>query len=119
MSLEKGYLGEEIAAEFLTGKGYKILERNWRSGHKEIDIIAKQADILVFVEVKSRKDSFYGEPWLAVGKKKEQKVVSAATDYLHQVSYDGEIRFDVVSILQPGHRSQRITHFEDAFFPGL
>ena len=61
-----GKLGEELAVNYLTGKGYEILERNWRNIHKEIDIIAKDGKFLVIVEVKTRKSDEYGAPDLAV-----------------------------------------------------
>ena len=61
-----GIKGEEIAADYLRLKGYTILDTNWRSGHKEIDIIARFKDTIIFVEVKSRANDFYGKPQDAV-----------------------------------------------------
>ena len=61
-----GKMGEDLAVQYLTDKGYEILERNWRNKHKEIDIIAKDGETLVIVEVKTRQSDDHGEPDLAV-----------------------------------------------------
>lgn len=111
-----GKLGEEIAVNYLTAKGYRILERNWRSGHKEIDIIAMDGDTLVVVEVKTRKSNFFGDPDLAVGADKQRLLVWAADAYVRYRDLDVEVRFDVVSIVITDN-DQRIEHIEDAFYP--
>ena len=113
---ELGKLGEDIAINYLTDKGYKILERNWRSGHKEIDIIALIDETLVIVEVKTRKSDDYGEPDIAVGRDKQRMLIYAADAYVRYRNLDVEVRFDVVSIVITDH-GQRIEHIEDAFYP--
>ena len=115
---ELGKLGEELAVEYLIKKGYQILERNWRSGHKEIDIIAQIDDILVIVEVKTRKSDEYGEPDIAVGKDKQQKLIWAADAYVRKNQLDVDVRFDIVSIVFTDEEPV-IEYIEDAFYPSL
>lgn len=96
---EKGRAGEKIASDFLKGKGYQILEINWRFNHKEIDIIAKDEKEIVFVEVKSRKDESFGLPEEAVTSAKEQHLIEAAEVYLERNEIDLEVRFDVITLI--------------------
>ena len=114
--LDFGKQGEEIAVKYLTDKGYEILERNWRNRHKEIDIIAKDGDELVIVEVKCRKSSNYGDPDLAVNKQKQRLLVAAANAYIFRNKLDVDTRFDIVSIVFDDGKPQ-IEHIEDAFLP--
>ena len=111
---ELGKIGEELAAEYLLGKGYRILERNWRSGHKEIDIIALDGDTLVAVEVKTRKSNDFGEPDIAVGADKQRMLVWAADAYVRYRQLDVDVRFDIVSIVFTD-TDRKIEHIEDAF----
>ena len=111
-----GKLGEELAVNYLTGKGYEILERNWRNRHKEIDIIAKDGNELVIVEVKARQSDEYGEPDIAVTKKKQRMLIDAANAYILARGLDVETRFDIVSIVFKGGEPV-IEHIEDAFLP--
>jgi putative endonuclease len=94
-----GKEGEDRAAKFLAGRGYKILERNYRTPSGEIDLIALHQGEVVFVEVKTRTSDAYGAPELAVNPKKQQRMIKAALGYikckkLHQMP----CRFDVVAI---------------------
>ncbi len=110
-----GQLGEEIAEKFLVDQHYKILERNWRWGHAEVDLIALHQDILVFIEVKCRANRQFGFPEQAVGRKKEALLYEAAVEYMYRHNYEQEIRFDIIAItLEP---VLNIEHFKDAFFP--
>ena len=111
---ELGKIGEDLAAEYLINQGYQILERNWRSGHKEIDIIALKDDILAVVEVKTRTSEDYGDPDLAVGTMKEQMLVWAADSYVRYKNLDVDVRFDIISVIL-NEREQRLEHIEDAF----
>lgn len=110
--------GEQLAADFLEEKGYEIIERNYRYGHGEIDIIAldPKDNFTVFVEVKTRQNLYFGEPEYAITKKKQQQVKKVAELYL----YDKEIeqidcRFDVVAILLEDEDKPVINHYENAF----
>ena len=111
-----GKLGEEIATNYLIGKGYEILERNWRNIHKEIDIIAKDGMELVIVEVKTRQSDDYGDPNMAVTKKKQRMLIAAANAYIFKNKLDLDTRFDIISILIKDG-APVIEHIEDAFLP--
>ncbi|MBW2036887.1 MAG: YraN family protein [Deltaproteobacteria bacterium] len=94
-----GVSGESFAVEVLEKNGYQILEQNYRTSLGEIDIIAREGDVLVFVEVKSRRTGQFGSPKLAVTAKKQRKISMVALEYLKQTRQNGEkARFDVVSI---------------------
>lgn len=117
--LETGQKGEDIAVRFLKNKGWEILEVNWRYSRAEVDIIAKDLDILVFVEVKTRTDDYFGKPDAFVTPKKEKLLADAASVYMEKIGHEWEIRFDVISILIKGEKDYEIRHFKDAFFPGI
>ncbi len=92
---------EQRAAEYLTVQGYQILERNFRCRQGEIDLIAREKEWLVFVEVKYRKTARLGEPLEAVDRRKQQRIYGAAEYYLHCFYYGRDVRcrFDVVAVL--------------------
>lgn len=92
---------EELAAEYLTAKGLCIIEKNYRSRHGEIDLIARDGDYLVFAEVKYRRDDKMGDPAEAVGYYKQARIRETARYYLHRNRYgdDTPCRFDIVAIL--------------------
>ena len=113
---ELGKLGEDLAVQYLTDKGYEILERNWHNIHKEIDIIAKDGDDLVIVEVKARQTDEYGEPDIAVTKRKQRMLIAAANAYITRKGLDVETRFDIISIIYRDGNPV-IEHIEDAFLP--
>ena len=115
---ELGKLGEDLAANYLIDKGYQILERNWRSGHKEIDIIALIDETLAIVEVKTRKTDDYGEPDIAVGAYKQRMLIWAADAYVRYKNLNVDVRFDIISIVFTDEEPQ-IEHIEDAFYPSL
>ena len=113
-----GIQGEEIASGYLAGKGYKIVERNWRFGKDEIDIIAENEQFLVIVEVKTRSTNYYGNPEEAVWDQKQRSLIRAANEYVIQKEIDKEVRFDIFSIVIESNK-QTIRHIEDAFYPTL
>lgn len=113
---EIGSKGENLATDFLISKGYTILERNWRFKKAEIDIIAKDTNVLIFIEVKTRSYSFYGEPESFVDKRKKKFIADAASQYMQQINYDWAIRFDIIGILLKKDKAPIISHFKDAFF---
>ena len=114
-----GAKGEQIAKEMLEAKGYQILEQNWRFSRAEVDLIAKDGEILVFVEVKTRSYDYFGQPEEFVTSTKEAFMAQAASAYMDKIGHDWEIRFDIIGILYRNQASFRIKHIEDAFFPGL
>ena len=111
---ELGKKGEDLAVDYLVNKGYRILERNWRSGHKEIDIIALIDKVLAIVEVKTRKSSDYGEPDIAVGMMKQRMLAWAADAYVRYKNLEVDIRFDILSIVFTD-QGPETEHIEDAF----
>lgn len=113
-----GKQGEDIAAAYLSSKGYQILCRNWRHKHQEIDLIVQKANIIIFVEVKTRSGTSYGRPEQFVDRAKERALENASLEYIYQQDYTGEIRYDIVSIVLNQDRHQ-LVHLEDAFFPGM
>ncbi len=114
MSKRLGKKGEDIAADYLTEKGYKILHRNYRTPLGEADMIISDNDIIAFVEVKARTGDAYGEPFEAVDLRKREKIKKIALYYLkvHRVEY--QVRFDVVSIVSKNGKEE-INHIIEAF----
>ncbi|MFC3200175.1 YraN family protein [Parapedobacter deserti] len=116
--LQTGKSGEDAAIRLLKQQGYQIRCRNWRHKNLEVDIIAEDGDILVFVEVKTRSGHAYGMPYEFVDAVKQARLVRAANQYIAANRYGGEIRFDVVSILYSEKRETYNTRLiKDAFWP--
>lgn len=113
-----GNLGEELAANFLVARGYRILERNFRCKGGEVDIIARDPDdkSLVFVEVKTRRGLTYGVPQLAVTPIKQRQISKAALTWLSKNRlHDTNARFDVIAILLHTDAAHSIDHIRNAF----
>lgn len=111
-----GKRGEEAAKSALEEMGFEILERNWRFGHKEIDIIAASEDGIRFVEVRSRVEPVLLEPELTVGSVKKEKLVSAARAYMRMNRITCEAFFDIVAVtFSP--QGVKVDYFPDAFIP--
>ena len=107
-----GSYGEKIAADHLAHKGYKIVETNFATKYGEIDIVAKDQDELVFVEVKSRTDTEYGYPETSIHKKKLDHLRRMAEIYIQNKHLDHTpYRIDAVSILLSGNDVQNIEHY--------
>lgn len=110
-----GRWGEEKAADYLAARGYRILERNWRAPNKsELDIIALDGDVLVFVEVKTRKRNCLVSPEMAVDRKKMLSICSAANAYIRYNQLDVRIRFDIVTVVG-SEGGFDVNHIRDAF----
>lgn len=113
-----GHLGEQLACDALTSRGYVIVERRYRTRAGELDIVARHGEYLVFVEVKARQDGSFGDPEEAVTLRKQQKMVAMAIDYLARRGMrDVPCRFDVVGI-NIETTPPTVTVIEDAFRPG-
>jgi putative endonuclease len=113
-----GRRGERTAAEFLERAGLRILERRFRLRRGEIDLIALEADLVVFVEVKTRRGSAYGFPAESVTASKRRKLARAALAFLARRGWhERACRFDVIEIIEAG-QATRIRHIRDAFRPG-
>ena len=95
-----GARGEDLAVKYLKKKGYKVIERNYRCQRGEIDLVARQGDTLVFVEIKSRSSSGFGLPQEAVDRFKQDKLIEVARAYLaeRRLTEDISMRFDVVAV---------------------
>ncbi|WP_443945825.1 YraN family protein [Pedobacter sp. AW1-32] len=114
---ELGKKGEEIARLYLENQGYEILDENWVHGKAEIDLIAYIDRKIIFVEVKSRTSSAFGEPedFVSLAKQKQMEIASLA--YIELMDHQNEIRFDIVSILFNKENQYTLKHIEDAFWP--
>jgi putative endonuclease len=113
--IKTGKKGEDLAVAHLQQLGYRILERNYRCPLGEMDIVAKDKDTIVFVEVKSRRTEEFGDPELAVGKTKQRKMTQISLYYLGQKK-DSQVkaRFDVVAVKMLRDRTE-IKLIQDAF----
>ena len=114
-----GQTGEQLAVEHLQRLGYTILETNWRFRRSEVDIIAMDGPILVFVEVKTRSSDYFGPPESFVSSRKKTMLQDAASAYTHQIQHTWEIRFDIIGVLLQSGQEPQLRHFSDAFFPGF
>jgi putative endonuclease len=116
--LQLGQEGESMARKHLESNGYQIMESNWRHSRAEVDLIAMDGEVLVFVEVKTRTNLSFGRPETFVTAKKEAFLAEAAAAYMDLIQHDWEIRFDIIAVTcRDGEYELR--HFKDAFFPGL
>ena len=111
-----GKEGEMRAENYLIAKGHRIIERNWHSTHKELDLITEQEGWLVIVEVKTRTGRTWEPPENAVNAAKIKHIALAAHHYVRMHHIDAQVRFDIVSVVYE-HGIWTIDHFEDAFLP--
>jgi putative endonuclease len=111
-----GKTGEELAATYLTDKGYEVLYRNWRYSHYEIDIIAIKNKVLHFVEVKMRTSNVYGFPEEGVTKKKFKHLLNAADEFLHQHPEYRHVQYDILAITQRKKEAPEYFLIEDVYF---
>jgi len=110
-----GRLGEELAVRALTARGYRIRERNWRCTAGELDIVAEDGDVLVFIEVKTRRGREYGTPEEAVTPAKQARLVELAATYVQESGWQSDWRIDVVAVeLMPDGRLSRLDVIRNA-----
>ncbi|MBX5438829.1 MAG: YraN family protein [Thermoflavifilum sp.] len=109
-----GKQGEALARQYLEEQGYTIVHHNWRDAHREIDIIARKGQLLIFVEVKTRSGYRGGWPEYAIDAKKEADLLLAAQHYLEENPFAGEVRFDVIAIVFDAHTGPHLHHIPDA-----
>ena len=110
---EGGKWGEEIAAAFVEKKGYEIIQRDWKSGHHDLDIIAKDEDTLVIIEVKTRRNRLFGNPEEAIDYKKRLSLLSATNHFVKSHHINAPIRFDIISIVGMIGLTPEIDHIKD------
>lgn len=115
---ELGNEGEKFAQAYLARNGYKIRHTNWFTGKLELDIVAEKDDWLVVVEVKTRSTDTWEHPEEAITPKKIRNIVQAAHNYILEFDWQGETRFDIISVMPEG-QSFKLEHVEDAFMPPL
>lgn len=118
-SKEFGNLGEEMACDYLASQEYQIIERNWFFNKKELDIVVKKDDMLIFVEVKTRMDTSLEDPSKAITKRKKRYLLEAANAYVLEKDIDLEVRFDVITVLLDEHGAPTLQHYESAIIPEL
>ncbi|MBR6747176.1 MAG: YraN family protein [Muribaculaceae bacterium] len=117
---ELGKWGEQLAVDLLVTKGYAIVERNWRAGNLEVDIVAMKDNRIVFVEVKTRSSEFV-DPLDAIDRRRVSRIVRAANSYVKAYNIPHEVQFDVIIIIgtpESGNMPQ-VEHIPDAFLPPL
>ena len=110
---ELGRWGEDLAAAFLEEKGYAIVERDWKSGHHDLDIVAKDGSTLVIVEVKTRRNRLYGNPEEAIDYRKRRSLLSAINHYTKSHRIYSNVRFDIISIVGNMGEKSEIDHIID------
>lgn len=114
---ELGKEGEDRATAHLLAEGYAIRHRNWRCGHKELDIVAEKDRTLVVVEVKTRRNSAFGAPEEALSPDKLSRIIDSTDAYLRMYAIDLPVRFDVISIVTDDNGQISLKHITDAFRP--
>lgn len=109
-----GKYGEDLAARHLVGAGFTVLARNWRCPAGEIDIVARDGDVLVIIEVKTRRSTAFGSPAEAITRRKADKLRELALTWVADHPHGGRpLRFDVVSIVLPKYGAARLEHLRD------
>ncbi len=110
-----GELGERVAARWLTRRGWTVLAHRFRSGHRDLDLVAARDGTVAFVEVKCRSGSDFGGPLGAVGWRKRRELTRSAQVWIDRCGTPGTAyRFDVIGVLIVGEKA-RVRHVEDAF----
>lgn len=116
--MDLGKAGEQLAVDHLELSGFFILERNWHFSHKEIDIIAREHNDIVVIEVKTRNAPVREMPEQAINRQKRQFLVAAANAYVKFNRITLEVRFDVINVVYVRGKPE-LTHIRNAFFPML
>lgn len=117
---ETGRLGEDIALEYLLQRGFKLIERNWRCRHKEVDLIMEGGDGLHIVEVRTMKEPVQVEPEMTVCARKQLNLRTAAEAWIRIKGENTPVHFDIVSVVLDGGdipKVLRLSHIPDAYFP--
>ena len=115
--LDLGREGESLAKAHLENAGYEILDENWTHGKLEVDLIAYKDKVMIFAEVKARTGNFFGQPEDFVDVRKQKLLADAADEYIYLMNHQGEVRFDIISVLFDRENNYTINHIEDAFWP--
>lgn len=113
---ELGRKGEDLAVQYLQGRGFDVIDRNWRCDQGEIDVIARQDDAVVFVEVKTRSSTAYGHPFEAITLSKMARMRRLAAAWCAQAQpRPANIRIDAIAIIAPRNAQAQIEHLQGVF----
>ena len=115
--LDLGRRGENLAKTFLEDLGYEILDENWTQGKAEVDIIAYKDRVIIYTEVKTRTGNSFGEPEDFVDRRKQGLLADAADEYIYLMDRQGDVQFDIISVLFDRNENYTLKHIEDAFWP--
>lgn len=113
---ETGKKGEETALAWLEARGFRLLDRNWRTGHKELDLVMEHAGRVHVIEVKTLTPPLLVQPFEKVDARKQSLLIAAASRYIAERHVRMEVQFDVVSVILDGDRTE-VEHIPEAFFP--
>ena len=113
---ETGRRGEDVALAWLQERGFRLLDRNWRSQHKELDLVMESAERVHFVEVKTMTAPLLIQPFEKVDAVKQGRLVAAASHYIAVRRVQKEVQFDVVSVVFDGEQTE-VEYIPEAFFP--
>ncbi len=111
-----GNKGESIAENYLKKKGYKIIERNFRTKSLEIDIIAEKENVLVFIEVRSKTKNDFGTPEETINFKKSKKLKRNSEKYINYKKYNGACRIDAICIIFENENKVKLNHYKNIIF---
>ena len=114
---ELGKWGEDKATQYLIDKGYVILNRNWKTRHRDLDIVALEGDELVIVEVKTRRNQVFMKPELSVYRRKIRSLTLATHHFLKICRINATVRFDIITVTGTNDDNCIIQHIKDAFLP--
>ena len=109
--------GEELAKAHLENNGYEIMDENWTHGKLEVDLVAYKDKVIIFTEVKTRSGNWFGEPEDFVDNRKQRLLAEAADEYIYLMNHQGEVRFDIISVLFDQKGNYTLKHIADAFWP--
>jgi putative endonuclease len=115
-NVEVGRRGEEVAAAWLEARGFRVVERNWRSGHKEVDLVAESGRAVHIVEVKTLTPPLLSLPAEKVDARKRARLVAAARRLIAERHIDREIQFDIVAVVLDGDEP-KVEYIPEAFYP--
>ncbi len=116
MTKKLGDKGENIALNYLLKKKYTVLEKNYRARRCEVDIIAQKKEMIIAIEVKTRNSDFLVEPWEAVNKLKQKKIITVMDVFLKKNNLNKNVRFDIISIIKQ-EKGYNIEHIKNEFYP--
>lgn len=115
-NVETGRLGEEAALAWLERRGFRLLARNWRSGHKEVDLVMESGRVVHIIEVKTLTPPLLEQPFERVDPVKQRRLINAARRYIGELHIDREVQFDIVSVVLDGDGPQ-VEYIPEAFYP--